>query len=214
MADLAVDIHRPTRAPMSVPAPWRQNPRKLYAAYVDRGAPSFDKLTASESMRWTVVALAAAGLDISRTDPAFKALADQLLKGPGGVPLGQSDLYNLLRLWGLMSTASRGQPPDTTPAALVFALGHLAGLGVDCLLGALEQPGDRPIASALMHSIGAAAVAGFGLAGAQVGPASLRAVEQTLMRIAACYDVLEDGDGPRREGKMLRSAAWNVGALV
>lgn len=192
----------------------RQNPSRLYAAFVvdQRGAPSFERLPGSDLVRWNCVALTAAGLDMSRIGHAYKALADQLVnKGPSGRPVAtvQGDPYWQLRLWGAMAEARRGaHQPDAEPAALVLALGH-------SLLGALEQPGDRPVASALMHSIGAAAVAGFGLAGAQVGPAQLQAVARSLDRIAACYDLLEDGEGePRREGKLLRSAAYNVANLA
>lgn len=195
----------------------RQDPRKLYTAHAaefSRPSPSWDSIGAEAQTRWYCVALTAAGLDLERLDPGYRLLADCLvIKGPGGRPTGvaSGDLYWQLRLWGRMAAHSPAPPTDVGPEHIACAFAHLARLGIDPLLGALEQVGDRPIASALMHSIGAASVAGGGL-GAAIGPYHLDRVGRTLERIAHCYDLLEIDGEPHREGKLLRAAAWHCGA--
>lgn len=193
----------------------RQDPRKLYAAHVvglAKPAPAWEQISAEDHARWTCVALAAAGLDLERIDPAFKQLAEQLvLRGPGGALIGQPELYWQLRLWGRMAAHSPAPPLDVSHVDLACAFAMLARLGVDPLLGALEQVGDRPVASALMHSLAAAGVAGGGL-GCAIAPYHLYRVGRALERIAGCYDLLEQDGEARREGKILRAAAWHCDA--
>lgn len=215
----------------------RQDPKRLYAnygassdgkAWDGRPMPTWDQLGPAVQAHWTVAALAAAGLELSRIDPGFKRMADSMVdsdRGRPGVPPSAHPLFWQIRLWGRMAAADWSPRQvalghklgprvelDTGADALVLAFGRLAGLGVDCLLGALEQDGDRPVASALMHSIGALAVAGFGL-GATAGPASMERVVLAFERIADCHELL-DLDGPRREAKMWRAAAWNIRAQL
>lgn len=212
----------------------RQDPKRLYAnygassdgkAWDGRPMPTWDQLGPAVQSHWTVAALAAAGLELSRIDAGFKRMSDQLVdsdRGRPGVPPSAHPLYWQLRTWGRMAAAdwaprmaALGCKPaprvdlDVGADALALAFGRLAGLGVDSLLGALEQDGERPVASALMHSIGALAVAGFGL-GATASPASLERVVLAFERIADCHDLLEHEGEPRREGKMWRAAAWNI----
>lgn len=219
----------------------RQDPKRLYAnygassdgkAWDGRPMPAWDQLGPAVQAHWTVAALAASGLELSRIDAGFKRMADSLIERDREraafmtVPASVAPLYWQLRTWGRMAAAdwatrmaALGCKPgvrvdlDVGADGLALAFGRLAGLGVDCLLGALEQDGERPVASALMHSIGALAVAGFGL-GATAGPASLERVVLAFERIADCHDLLEHEGEPRREGKMWRAAAWNIRAQL
>lgn len=220
----------------------RQDPKRLYAnygassdgkAWDGRSMPTWDQLGPAVQAHWTVAALAAAGLELSRIDPGFKRMADSMVHPDRAVavmckvPEAVAPLYWQLRLWGRMAAAdwsprmvALGCKPggprgdiDVGADALALAFGRLAGLGTDCLLGALEQDGDRPVASALMHSIGALAVAGFGL-GATAGPASMERVVLAFERIADCHDLLDLDGETRREAKMWRAAAWNIRAQL
>lgn len=177
----------------------RQDPRKLYAAYGfssdmkahdGRPMPSFDQLGPKVTAHWTITALAACGFDMSRSDPAFDAIAKTLLED-GKVPPAAEALYWQVRTASRLSaavaeskiplgsnhpTAREGwqnpitgigsnKPPFVfaTGPALAVALAKLAMEKVDALLGPMLHPGEAERAEDFLRQLGVLSIASMGL---------------------------------------------------
>lgn len=217
----------------------RQDPRKLYAAYGfssdmkshdGRPMPSFDQLGPKVTAHWTITAIAACGFDMSRSDPAFDAIAKTLLED-GKVPPAAEALYWQVRTASRLSAAVveskiplgsnhpivRGDIPNTgrgrdpwvyaPPSALASALARLAAQKVDALLGPMLHDGEAERAEDFLRQIGVLSVASMGLRQTAKSAPGARVVSTTFARIAERFELLEfDGRQPV-EVRLYRNAA-------
>jgi hypothetical protein len=208
---------------------FRQNPQRLYLAHAvaadgktpeGRPLPPWESLGPREVTQWTAAALAAAGFPVHGVDPTIERLAREL-RGER-VSIASDSLYWTLRLWSRMSASRLAISKYASPDALSLAL-HLVGLErVETLLGPLLHPGEAAQAESFMREL---AVLSMLTADLRIGLPTDRwpdvpgidasAVRETFMRIADCYEALEDADHhPRHEGRLFRAAARLVVDLV
>lgn len=204
----------------------RQDPKKLYAAYgasTDRKAwdgrpmPAYNLLGPQVTAAWTVTALAAAGLDVERTDAAIERVAREL-RVEGELPPSALSLYWTLRTWSRMSAsaaegARAGGPLTADAGALCRALVLLGQQTVDALLGPMLRTGEYEQAAAFLQQLGTLGVATGG-AGHNPNNLDAPAVILTFERIAVAFDHLEDEGRPRVEARLFRAAADLVRRLA